>query len=113
MGNVERKRRVVVATPVVAEGIEDPKSKRSKLPARRLNFNERNVLKLKVNDRQHFVWDAGTGAARGLAVLVQPTGTATFMCSYRFAGSPKLYYRSIGRVGAVTVEEARAKAIET
>jgi integrase len=109
MGTIKRKPRIVVdAVP----SIEPPSGKRPKAEATRMNFNERNVLKLRVRDQQYFVWDAGTGAVRGLAVLVQPTGTASFMVNYRFPGSPRLHYKSLGRVGEVTTEEARVAARE-
>jgi integrase len=34
------------------------------------------------------------------------------MVNYRFPGSPRLHYKKIGRVGEVTVEEARTAALE-
>src|SRR6266566_3413847 len=79
--------------------------------ARRKSFTEQNVLRLKVEAYQHFVWDAKTGSARGLAVLVNPTGTKTYFVNYRFPGSKRLHYKKLGRVGEVTVEEARTAAI--
>ena len=62
---------------------------------------------LPVKPQQHFIWDAGTGAARGMAVLVNPTGTKTYFVNYRFPGSKALHYKKLGRVGEVTLEEAR------
>src|SRR5215467_1315754 len=87
---------------------------RHKLPrrkARRERFTEQNVRRLKVEPYQHFVWDAKTGSARGLAVLVNPTGTKTYFVNYRFPGSKRLHYKKLGRVGEMTVEEARTAAI--
>jgi integrase len=88
-------------------------NKRSKRPANRRHFTEQNVLRMPVKAKQYFVWDKGTGAARGLAVLVNPTGTCTYFVNYKFPGSNRLHYKKLGRVGEVTLEEARAKAIET
>ena len=85
--------------------------RRSKAKANRKTFTETNVLRLPVKPNQHFVWDAGTGAARGLAVLVNPTGTKTYFVNYRFPGSKKLLYLKLGRIGKITVEEARAAAL--
>jgi integrase len=78
--------------------------------ARREHFSEAKVRALRVKPYQHFVWDAGTGAARGLAVLVNPTGTKTYFVNYRFPGSKRLHYKKIGRVGEVTLDEARTAA---
>jgi integrase len=87
------------------------RSPRPKAKARRKTFTETNLNRLKVKPHQHFIWDAGTGAARGLAVLVNPTGTKTYFVNYRFPGSAKLYYKKIGRVGETSLEEARAAAL--
>ena len=68
------------------------------------------MLRLPVKKgKQHFVWDAGTGAARGLAVLVNPLGTKTYFVNYRLGG--RLTYKKLGRVGEITLEEARTDAI--
>jgi integrase len=91
---------------------DDPKDvEPPRREARRKSFTEQNVLRLKVERFQHFVWDSGTGAARGLAVLVNPTGTKTFFVNYRFPGSKRLHYKKLGRVGEMTVEEARTAAL--
>ena len=89
------------------------KPKRPKAKAARKHLTERNVRALPVKPHQHFIWDAGTGAARGMAVLVNPTGTKTYFVNYRFPGSTKLRYRKLGRVGEITLEEARTAALET
>ena len=89
-----------------------PKPKRPKAKAARKQLSERNVLSLPVKPQQHFVWDAGTGAARGMAVLVNPTGTKTYFVNYRFPGSKKLHYKKLGRVGESTLAEARTAALE-
>jgi integrase len=77
-------------------------------PANRKTFTEDNVHALKVDRRrQYLVWDAGTGAARGLAILVSPQGAKSYRCAYYYPGSPKPHYKHLGRVGEMTLEEAR------
>jgi len=98
------------AVPEIESGPKAIK-KRTKTKAQRRHFTEDKVLRLPVGKKQRFIWDAGTGAARGLAVLVNPTGTKTYFVNYRFPGSPKLYYKKLGRVGEITLEEARAAAM--
>ena len=91
----------------------DQKSVRPKAKAKRRHFTESSVLRLPVNKvKQHFVWDAGAGAARGLSILVNPTGTKTYFVNYRFPGSPTVHYKKLGRVGETRLEEARAAALE-
>ena len=46
-------------------------------------------------------------------MLVNPTGTKTYFVNYKFPGSKKLYYKKLGRVGEITLEEARTAALET
>jgi integrase len=87
------------------------KTTTTKRKAQRKTFTETNVARLPVKPHQHFVWDAGTGAARGLCVLVNPTGTKTYFVNYRFPGSPKLHYKKLGRVGEITVDKARELAL--
>jgi integrase len=79
--------------------------------ARRRRFTEVNVLQLAPkHGRQYLVWDAGTGAARGLAILVSPTGTASYRVCYRFPGSPRPHWKHLGRVGEMELEKAREQA---
>jgi integrase len=79
----------------------------------RKKFTEENVLKIPAKKRQYLTWDAGTGAARGLAVLSSPTGTKSYRVVFYFPGSVKPNYRHIGRVGEVTLEDARRIALES
>jgi hypothetical protein len=51
------------------------------------------------------VWDKG---AKGLHVLVSPGGARTYRSLYRYPGSPKLHSRRLGRVGELSLEEARS-----
>ena len=103
MGDVKRLRYV----PQVNES-ETTQRKRK---ANRKTFTETNVLRLPVSRQQHFVWDSGTGAVRGLCVLVNPSGTKTYFVNYRFPGSKKLHYKKLGRVGEMRLEEARSAAL--
>jgi hypothetical protein len=52
----------------------------------RMNFTEANVRSLKPKKKQFHVWDADTDAARGLGILVSPTGTKSYRATYRFPG---------------------------
>ena len=54
------------------------------------------------------VWDEGTGAARGLHVLVSPAGAKTYRSIFYFPGSAKPHSRKLGRVGELSLAEARA-----
>jgi integrase len=54
-------------------------------------------------------WDA---VVPGLAVRVTDTGVKAFVLVKRFPGNPNPTARSIGKVGAVTLEAARAQARE-
>ena len=75
----------------------------------RRRLNEKNVLTLPARSKQYLVWDdtRGKDAANGLAVLVSPRGIRSFRCVYYFPGSSKPHWRNLGRVGEVTLEEAR------
>jgi integrase len=77
-------------------------------PANRKHFTEDNVLRLvPKRDRQYLIWDAGTGAARGLAILVSPKGAASYRAVYFFKGSSRPHWLHLGRVGEMTLETAR------
>jgi integrase len=85
-----------------------PKQRKSPAPANRKHFTEGNVLKFAPKKgKQYLVWDKGTGAARGLAVLVSPTGTASYRVVYYFKGSAKPHWMHLGRVGEMKLEQAR------
>src|SRR5262245_21379191 len=76
--------------------------------AKRKTFTEQNVMKLQCKrDKQYLVWDSGTGAAKGLAILVSPKGAKSFRCVFYYPGSPKPHWRHLGRVGEMSVAEAR------
>jgi integrase len=77
------------------------------------HFTEENVYKIPRKKRQFLVWDWGTGAARGLAILSSPTGTKSYRVVFYFPGSSKPNYRHIGRVGEISLEAARKIALES
>jgi integrase len=78
-------------------------------PRNRMKFTEKNVLTLKPKRmKQYLIWDEGMIAARGLAILVSPTGTKSYRCTYRYPGDPKTHWMHLGRVGELTLEEARS-----
>ena len=79
----------------------------NKRPNRKLFTND-NVLSLPAKAKQYSVWDAGTGATRGLSILVSPAGAKTYRSTFYFPGSSKPHTRKIGRVGQTSLKEARA-----
>jgi Arm DNA-binding domain len=86
--------------------------KRKRAPAKRKHFTKDNVRKLPRKGKQYLIWDAGTGAARGLAVLVSPSGTKSYRCVFYYPGSPKPHWMHLGRVGEMTLADARARSLE-
>jgi integrase len=73
-------------------------------------LTEASVLTLPVKRRQHMAWDTGTAAARGLGVLISPSGTRSYRVTYYFPGSAKGYSMHLGRVGEMSLADARTKA---
>jgi integrase len=81
-------------------------------PRRHKIFTEDNVLRLPIRRRQYVVWDRGVGrgsgeCALGLGILVSPGGVRSYRSTFYFAGSPKAHSRRLGRVGEMTLIEAR------
>lgn len=72
----------------------------------RARLTETSVLRLKCKPKPYRVYDYGSDAIRGLEVLVQPSGTRTYRVTTK-SGTKK-----VGRVGELTLAEARAKALE-
>jgi integrase len=92
------------------ERVRPTKPKKSRKEANRRHFTEDNVLTFKANKvKQFLIWDEGTDAARGLAILVSPTGTKSYRCVFYFPGSAKPQYMHIGRVGEMTLADARKR----
>jgi integrase len=79
----------------------------------RKKFTEENVLKIPAKRKQYLTWDAGTGAARGLAILSSPTGTKSYRVVFYWPGSSKPNYKHIGRVGEISLADARKIALES
>jgi hypothetical protein len=80
---------------------------------RHLVFTDRNVMTLPVRRKQYMIWDAGNGrgagdVSRGLHILVSPMGAKSYRSMFYFAGSARSYSRHLGRVGELSLEEARA-----
>jgi len=64
---------------------------------------------LPVTDREQFLWDS---EVPGFGLRVRPGGSRTFIAQYRAGGGRRGTNRrfTVGRYGALTVEEARAQA---
>lgn len=75
-------------------------------------LTNKNVCSLPCEPVPYQFMDVGTDAVRGLSVLVQPSGTRTFRVQYRMKGSPKRLAMTLGRVEALTLDEARDLARE-
>jgi integrase len=94
----------------LGEAEKGEKFRRKRAPANRKQFTPKSVSTLKPKrDRQYLVWDEGTGAARGLAILVSPTGTKSYRAVYYYPGSPKPHYVNIGRVGELVPGDSEAE----
>jgi integrase len=78
----------------------------------RKRLTETSVFNLPTRRVQYRVWDSGPNSARGLFILIQPSGTRTYHVLFRFKSSPKEHTLALGRVGEATLEEARDKALE-
>jgi integrase len=82
--------------------------KLTRAKANRKKLSESVIRNLPVRrKRQYQTWDAGTGAERGLSVLVSPAGAKSYRSTFYFPGSPKPHSRHLGRVGEISLEEAR------
>jgi integrase len=102
-------RRGVMGKPNEQDG-----GKRQRAKANRKHFTESNVRTLPAKRKQYLVWDAGSkrsrdDTARGLAILVSPTGTKSYRCVYTYPGSAKPFWMHLGRVGEMPLEEARER----
>ena len=79
----------------------------------RKKFTEENVTRLPLKKRQYLTWDSGTGGVRGLAILVSPMGARSYRVCFYWPGSNKPNYKHIGRVGEISLDDARKVALET
>ena len=84
------------------------KRRRQRKAANRERLKESLIAKLPVRKgKQYVVWDSGTNAARGLCVLINPVAAKTYRCVYYFPGSSKPHYKTLGRFGEMSLEQAR------
>ena len=60
--------------PLPEVAVTSPSKPRRKRKANRRRLTETSVLKLPVSKQQHFVWDKGTDAVRGLCVPCRSRG---------------------------------------
>lgn len=99
---------------MAADGQEQKPKKekrRTRSKTNRMVFNETNVLSLPGKGKQYFVWDGGRGddeVQPGLHILVTPNGVKSYRSYYRFKNDPKPHSRTLGRVGEVSLADARA-----
>ena len=93
-----------------AAPIPDVPNKPKRKPRNRKKFDEHSVKTLPTKRRQYMAWDAGTDAARGLGVLISPTGTKSYRVVFYYPGSSKPHSMHLGRVGEMTLEKARELA---
>jgi integrase len=92
-------KRVTYTKPDGTTGERKPPGERN-----RKRLTEENVLTLPCKRTQYMVWDKG---AKGLHVMISPGGARTYRSLYYFPGSSKPHGRKLGRVGVMTLEEAR------
>lgn len=95
-----------------------PKS-RKRAAAKHVYFTDEAVGRLKPKSKQYLVWDAwtvdrkrGPDPARGLCVLVSPRGAKSFRAVFYYPGSPNPHYLHLGRVGELSLVEARRRCGE-
>jgi len=67
---------------------------------------------LPTRTKPYRAWDVGSKSVRCLHVPVLPTGTRSYRLLYRLKDSPKEHVLHLGRVGEITLADARAKALE-
>jgi integrase/DNA-binding XRE family transcriptional regulator len=72
------------------------------------NLTKRYIDSLAVTQTRAIHWDSGL---KGFGLLLLPSGVRSFIYNYRSADGRKRRY-TIGRFGALTVEQARARARE-
>ncbi len=68
-------------------------------------LTKRTIDSLKSRDQDYFAWD---DELRGFGIRVLPRGAKTFLVQYRAGGRTRRV--KLGRYGAVTADEARARA---
>jgi integrase len=96
---------------------ENAGTKRKRRAFNRKLFDEDNVMNLPYKKRQYMIWDGANGRGsehvqKGLSILVSPNGTKSFRSTYYFPNSPKPKSRHLGRVGEMTLADARKQCAE-
>jgi hypothetical protein len=93
---------------------------RERRAANHLYFTDATVARLRPKRKQYLSWDwwqegreRGAEPARGLAILVSPSGTKSYRCVFYYPGNSKPHWKHLGRVGVMTLDEARAATRET
>jgi integrase len=98
-------------------GSKNAGPKRTRRAFNRKLFDEQNVLSIPYKKRQYMIWDGANGRGsehvqKGLAILVSPNGTKSFRSTYYFPNSPKPKSRHLGRVGEMTLADARKQCAD-
>jgi len=93
---------------------ERERVKPTRAKAKHVYFTDAAIAKHAPKKKQYLIWDAwlperrrGAPPARGLCVLVSPRGAKSFRAVFYYPGSPKPHYKHLGRVGEMSLEEAR------
>ena len=90
-----------------------PRDRKPKGEAKRKVFTDNNVLRLKPKRRgRYMIWDGGAGqnVQRGLGIWVSAWGTKSYQSMFYLPGpdgKSKCLTRTLGRVGEMTLAEAR------
>jgi integrase len=92
--------------------IKQPANAKKLKDRRHLVFTDTNVKSLPVRRKQYVVWDGGSGrgageVCRGLHILISPMGAKSYRSMFYFPGSARGYTRHLGRVGEMSLDEAR------
>src|SRR5689334_15013670 len=80
-------------------------------------LTDENIMRLPHRPKQYQIWDGTHGrgadhAQRGLSILVSPAGAKSFRSTYYFPNSSKPHSRHLGRVGEMTLAEAREQCAQ-
>lgn len=95
-----------VCFPVLPRSIL-PKSGKQKADLRMPKLTKRIVDILRPNaNADAFTWDSGNGALKGFGIRMKPSGAGAFIVQYRNAEG-RTRRLAIGKLGTLTVEEAR------
>ena len=83
------------------------------MPTKRKCLTEASVLTLQLKSKPYRAWDNGhRELVPALSVLVQPSGTKSYRVTYRLQGQVLQRSLHLGRVGEISLADARDKARE-